>query len=250
MGYKRETVELLRKFRKNLGSDLFQEDSKRIFKATLTELPVKESNPICDLKMQFARNYIQYLKVLNLIKFIGVSGSVAAGIAKEEDDIDFFVVVKNNTMWIYRGLMLLKSLFNRKFRRASDEHSGKTKDLICVNFIAEERGLKLDNDIFNLHELYYLKPIYNENYYETLLSANQWLKEWGGVVVDRDYSLKKQNILLEAINLYFFLPQLLYTIISRHKIEFKRLIANYSKGRIEYFPSNYKQEKIKLLDSI
>lgn len=244
MGYKRETLELLRRFRKNLGSDLFQEDSKKIFKATLTELPTKEANPICDLKMQYARNYIRYLLVFNLVKFIGVSGSVAAGIAKEEDDIDFFVVVKNNTMWIYRAFILLKSIFNRKFRRARNEHSGSTKDLICVNFIAEERGLKLDNDIFNLHELYYLKPIYNESYIETILSANQWLKEWGGVVADRDYSLKRQNILLEAINLYFFIPQLLYIYLARHRLELRRLISNYFKGRIEFFPNNYKKEKI------
>jgi hypothetical protein len=242
MGYKRETVVQLSKFRQNMGSDLYQETAKKIFKSTIIGLPVFESNPISEKKLQYAETYLKYLKVLNLVTFIGVTGSVSNNFAKDKDDIDYIVVVKNNTMWIYRGLMLFKNLFNNKFRKSE---SSENKDLICVNLITEERGLLFDNDLFNLNELYHIKPVFNESFYENILASNQWLKEWGGVINKTDSNLKDMNIFLEAINLYFFLPQIIFMIIKGHKPELKRILSNYLKGRIEFFRSDYKYEKLK-----
>ncbi len=246
MGYKRETVEILRAFRKNMGSDLYSSDAKRIFKSTIGYLPDEPLNEISSKKLQYAKTYVNYLKVLNLVKFIGVSGSVAAGVAKEEDDIDFFIVVKNNTLWIYRGLMLVKNLFNLKMRKAT---STESKDLICPNLIVEERGLKFNNDIFNLHELYFLKPVYNEIYYEKVLNSNQWLREWGGVIGRPEPEMKRMNIISEAINLYFFIPQLLYMMIKHHTPEIKRIFKNYIKGKIEFYPNDFKEKVISNLKS-
>lgn len=241
------TVNILSEFRKNMGSELFRADAKRIFKADITYLNDGEINEISQKKLMYAKNYVRYLKVFNLVKYIGVSGSVAAGIAKDIDDIDFFVVVKNNTLWIYRGLLVVKNLFNPRFRKSK---SIAVKDLICVNLICEERGLKFDNDIFNLHEIYYLKSVYNEDYFENILISNQWLKRWGGVFGSYDRRLKRFNILLEAINLYFFLPQLIYMYIIGNNPDIKRIVRNYIRGRIEFFTYEYKQEKLALLKTV
>lgn len=241
MGYKRETVIQLSKFRQNMGSDLTMETAKKIFRSTIIGLPQFEANPIAEKKLQYADSYLKYLKVLNLVKFIGVTGSVSNNFAKDEDDIDYIIIVKNNTMWVYRGLMLLKNIFNSKFRKSESKIS---KDLICVNLIAEERGLLFDNDLFNLNELYHIKPLFNESYYENILASNQWLKEWGGVIGKTDSKLKDMNIFLEAINLYFFIPQILFMLLKGHKPELKRIVSNYLKGRIEFFRSDYKDGKL------
>ncbi len=244
MGYKRETVEILRKFRQNMGSDFYQEDARRIFRAKLTELPQSEAWPVSEKKLQYARAFCQHMLVGNFVKYIGVSGSVAAGIAKEEDDIDLFIVVKNNTLWIYRGLMLLKNLFNKKLRRAD---STEVKDILCPNHIVEERGLKFEDDVFNLHEIYYLKHVYNPDYFDKILASNQWIRSWGGVVPVSDITLKRMSIFREAMNLYFFLPQLLFMFLSRHKPDVKRIFQNYLSGKIEFFPANFKSKVLKLL---
>lgn len=245
MGYKRETVELLRSFRKNMGSDLYKEDAKRIFKATVSYLESAEENPIVVKKIQYARSVVKNLQVFNFVKFIGVSGSVGARIAKEEDDIDIFVVIKNNRLWLYRGLMLVKNLFNKRIRMGSKSHN---KDQICVNLIAEERGLKFDDDIFNLHELYYLIPIYNPEYYDEVLASNQWLKRWGGVIPPFDRRKRYFNAFLEAINLYCFIAEVCFMYISGHKPETKRILKNYLIGRVEFYPSDFKRLKLSLLN--
>lgn len=247
MGYKRETVEVLKEFRQNMGSDFYLNDAKRIFRSTISSLPEGGVNEISEKKLQYAKGYIKYLKFLNLVKFIGVTGSVGAGIAKDEDDIDFIIVVKNNTLWIYRGFMFLKNIFNKKMSYADTKEK---KDLICPNLIVEERGLRFDKDVFNLHELYYLKPIYNEEYYPKILSSNQWLKEWGGVIEPEDSSLKKVNIFLEAINLYFFIPQILFMWLKKHSPEVRRIIRNYIRGRIEFYPHDFKGKILSKLKSI
>lgn len=247
MGYKRETVEILREFRKNMGSDLYASDAKKIFKSTIAYLPEEPMTEVVTKKLQYAKSYVNYLKVFNLVKFIGVSGSVGAGIAKEEDDIDFLIVVRNNTLWIYRGLMLVKNLFNPKMRKAN---SLDNKDLICPNLIVEERGLKFENDVFNLHELYFLKPVYNELYYEKILNSNQWLREWGGVIGRPEIEMKRMNIFLEAINLYFFIPQLIYMMLKNHTPEVKRILKNYMKGRIEFYLSDFKEKVMSNLKGV
>lgn len=244
MGYNRETIEQLKKFRQNMGSDLFQEDAKKIFKASVGYLEKGEVSEICTKKLNYARSFVKNLKVFNLVRFIAVSGSVAAKIAKDGDDIDIFVVIKNNTLWIYRGFMLLKNIFNKRSRRVNTDD---LKDKMCVNLICEERGLKFQDDIFNLHELYYLIPIYNESYYEEVLASNQWLKKWGGVIRNFDKRKRKFNIFIEAINLYFFIPQIIFMIIFGHKPEVRRILNNYIKGRVEFYDKEFKEEKISLL---
>ena len=204
----------------------------------------EESSNIALKKIGIANERVKFLLVSNWVRFIGISGSVAAGFTKEHDDIDLFIVVRDGSAWIYRGILTLRNIFNHITRTSRDGDT--VKDLFCINFIVEERGLELESDIFNFHELMYLIPLYNERYLNHIYRKNTWLltkyfinKE---LVVSREREIKRVNIFLRVINWFAYIAQILFMILSGHRPEIGRLLSNYRDGRIEFFPKDYKME--------
>jgi len=120
------------------------------------------------------------------------------------------------------------------------------KDKFCVNLICEERDLVFDDDIFNFNELMYLIPIFNERYLSYIYSQNDWLRSRYGVkgelLMSRELVSKRGSWLVRVINFKFFVLQLLFMIVSSHRPEMDRLWSNYKRGRIEFFPRNFKKE--------
>lgn len=245
----KKSVENLEKFRTLMGASLKKDDIKRIWgKSFLRESKEKYEqnvNEIVKGKLEYAENIVKVLKIFNWVKFIGVSGSVGAGFAKEEDDIDVFVVVKDGTAWVYRGLISIANLFHNKIR--AKRHK-VIKNKLCLNMICEERGLKFDNDIFNFHELMFLVPIYNEKYLNFIYSNNLWLRESYFVKKDLLYTKisrgKNANFFIKFLNTVFYLLQISFMYISNHKPDLKRIKRNYKKGRIEFFEEDFKKEKL------
>jgi len=232
-----------------MGASLKKDDIKRIWgKSFLRESKEKyeqNKNEIVKEKLKYAGNTVKVLKIFNWVKFIGVSGSVGAGFAREEDDIDVFVVVQDGTAWIYRGLISISNLFHNKIR--AKRHK-VIKNKLCLNMICEERGLNFDNDIFNFHELMFLVPIYNEKYLNLIYSNNLWLRESYFVKKDLLYTKisrgKNANMFIKFLNTVFYLLQISFMYISNHKPDLKRIKRNYKKGRIEFFEEDFKKEKL------
>ncbi len=251
MDVERKALSELQKFRKRMELGVSKEQAKYIWgksfvKGNDQSFDEEIKNVEVLRKVEIAKNDIKYLKALGLLKFVGISGSVGAGFAKEDDDIDVFVVVKNYTSWIYRGIITLKNIFHHRIRRI--RNGDVVKDKFCVNLICEERDLRFESDIFNFHELMYLIPIFNEKYLNYIYSQNDWLRERYGVknelFVSRIFVSKRSNWLVRIINFKFFVLQLLFMIVSLHKPEIGRLWGNYKRGRIEFYPVGFKGEKI------
>lgn len=252
----KKSVENLEKFRTLMGASLKKDDVKRIWgKSFLRESKEKyeqDANEIVKGKLEYAENTIKVLRIFNWVKFIGVSGSVGAGFAKEEDDIDVFVVVKNGTAWVYRGLISIFNLFHNKIRA---KRHRVIKNKLCLNMICEERGLEFDNDMFNFHELMFLIPLYNEKYLNFIYSNNLWLRDSYSVKKDLLFSKiskgKDANLFVKFLNAIFYLLQISFMYISNHKPNVKRIRRNYKKGKIEFFEEYFKKEKLdKYLKSI
>jgi predicted nucleotidyltransferase len=206
---------------------------------------VQDMDEISLEKLLIVRENLSKLKVFNWVRFVGVSGSVAAGFAKESDDIDIFVVVRNGTMWIYRAIIAFRNIFHNKIR--AKRHK-EVKNKLCVNLICEERGLEFPDDIFNMHELLFLIPIYNKKYKRYVLSVNPWLEEHFYVKKEllrsRTIPLKRVFFLLRVFNFLAFVAQLNFMFISGHNPEMKRLFENNKKGRIEFFEYGFRMEKL------
>lgn len=249
-----EVLRKLREFRELMGIPVTEDDIKYIWgKRYLKRVRGRGGkilknieNKYIEEKVDIAKSNLSNLRVFNWVCFIGISGSVAAGFAKEDDDIDMYIVVRNNTAWLYRGIVVFKNLFHNKIR--AKRHK-VIKNKLCVNLITEERGLQFTNDIFNFHELMYLIPVYNESYINYIYSQNMWL--------EKEYYVKKENIntkiratkkisfLTKLLNQLAFLSQIVFMAVAGHNPDIKRLKENYRNGRIEFFEHDYKEKVLK-----
>ena len=210
-------------------------------------LKKREENLLVEEKVEIVRRNLKKLMFLKWVKFIGVSGSVASGFVKPEDDIDLFVVVKDGCAWLYRGIFAVKGLFNGLFR--GKRHGEDVQNLFCLNLICEERGLRFENDMFNFHELMYVIPIYGEKYLGYIYSQNVWLKDTFGVKKELLMSKYRKrgsvSFIVKFLNILAFGFQLLFMFLIGHAPEIRRLKTNFEKGKIEFFPEDYKKKYLK-----
>lgn len=241
----------LMKFRKLMNCSLSKEKAqyiwgKNFLKNSSEKFIKEETNRYTEEKINILKDNLKYLKVFNWVKFIGISGSVAAGFTRERDDIDLFIVVKDGCAWLYRGILTILNLFHNKIR--AKRHGKDVKNKFCINLICEESGLVFDSDMFNFHELMYLIPVYNEKYLNYIYSQNAWLKtEYlvkNDLLITRISKGRGSIVLIRLLNYIAFLLQLLFMILSKHSPEIDRLKSNFKKGKIEFFLEDYKKEKM------
>jgi hypothetical protein len=210
------------------------------------------------VKIAYLRDNMRKLLVLDWVKFIGITGSVAAGTVKEEDDIDVIIVVKNHRLWLYRLLVWLRNFGNGLIGRQSLLHpySGQAaKNKICMSLMVEERALEFEHDLFVLHEIMYMIPEYKHNYKFVIMKANDWMASEFGVagnvfgskdMTGEDDSMKARwrpgSYLLRFIDFLSFLGQLAFMLL--HRPDLKRIWRNKQIGRIEFFSKEFKKEKL------
>lgn len=243
-------VKELERFRAQMGLELSEKDKRRIFEG----LGGYENTAETEYKLGMAREAVEDLLVSDWVKFIGVTGSVASGGVVMGDDIDVFIVVKNDRAWVYRLVIWFRDLFrNQKLKRvdksARDRNSTthmewQVKDKICMNFICEERALRFDQDIFTFHELSYMRPVYNPQFLFTIFSENKWMTEFGAYrpTVFSDPPRRRRSNFRIFLNDMAFLGQLMFMTVASHNPEYKRLIHNHNIGRITFYPKDFKEE--------
>jgi hypothetical protein len=187
-----------------------------------------EESAVYKRKIQVVKDNIASLLVMDWVRFVGITGSVAAGTAQDKDDIDVMVVVKNDRVWLYRLILFIRAFFNDNLIQFSDSAKGTVKDKIEVNFIIEERALKFEEELFSLHELLCMIPLYNDEYFYTILGCNRGLlTRFGLRVTDQSISIEsKRFFFLRLINKLAFYLQYLYSMRNgknkKSKEAFKR----------------------------
>lgn len=137
----------------------------------------KDGEPHAKEKMQLARAIAKLLGKIPTVYYIGLSGRVASGSASKEDDIDFFIITRKNTLFITR-LLILSFLQLLGRRRQRTERIGKDK--VCVNMLLDETVLTFPTKQRNLYiarEIAQMVPLFERNNtYQFFLSTNKWVK--------------------------------------------------------------------------
>lgn len=176
------------------NSDLEFSDYPRY---TLGEYGIKKSQ-ISNLKTQNFQNRYEisqnklnsprfklYIKLISLfpqIKLVGLSGTLAMMNAKEEDDIDLFIITAKNRLFTGRLIaVIIASLLHirriRPIRPMSPVSLIKNK--LCLNLFFDESDLcvpKFKKTAFVGHEILQMKPlIVKGDVYEQFLKANRWV---------------------------------------------------------------------------
>ncbi|KKP60062.1 MAG: hypothetical protein UR54_C0020G0005 [Candidatus Roizmanbacteria bacterium GW2011_GWA2_34_18] len=157
--------------------------------------------------------YIKLLSFFPQIKLVGLSGSISMMNAKEDDDIDLFVITAKNRLFTGRfiALMLAQLMGLRRNRESSAVEkaryrkffNGKQKTVknlvsslssnnetmkqwnnhvrnrVCLNLFFDENNLKVPKfkqTEFVGHEVLQMRPIIVKgNTYEGFLKANEWV---------------------------------------------------------------------------
>jgi len=123
----------------------------------------REKSKWSNEKIVKAEKIGRILSKIPWIKMIGISGAVSSFNATKDDDIDLFVIVEHDRLWLARlfDWILLNAL--RVRRNAS---STEFNDKICINYYLTDKDLKLENqDLYTAIEITKLIPIYNHAAY-------------------------------------------------------------------------------------
>jgi len=155
-------------------------------KYTVGEYGIKQAQ-MSKLKTQISKKKLSnwkfrvYVKLISLfpqIKLIGLSGSIAMMNAKNEDDIDLFIITKKNRLFTARFLATIIAFIMGLKRPIGLK---KASNKVCLNLFFDEDNLKVPKfkqTLFVGHEILQMKPIVNkDNVYERFLKANRWVQD-------------------------------------------------------------------------
>ncbi len=209
------------------------------------------------IKVPIVISASKFLSIFPTVLFIGVSGGLSMENADKYDDIDIFVVTKNNSIWVTRFFIVLFLKLIGKYRGRNDKG---VVNKICLNMLVDEGSLPFDKnrqDLYTAHEISQMIPIFNRNKtYEKFIAANSWIKNYLPNSVDKKiFSSKyktdnKENLFLKILNCFAKFPQLWYIrkhmtsetitdhILAFHPLDYKSVVMQTYKNRIK----KYEQE--------
>lgn len=139
----------------------------------------QERMRISQTKIALARRIIRWIAWIPSLQFIGISGSVAAGNAEADDDIDFFVITQKGSLYTTRLLLLLFLHILGKRRKPHDQ---EVTNKICLNMLIDEASLAIPEskrNIYTAREIGQLMPLFERHgTYQRFLKINSWAKSF------------------------------------------------------------------------
>lgn len=125
-------------------------------------------------KIRRARRVAKWLASLSGVRFVALCNTTALAHARDEGDLDFFIVTKRDALWQTRGWATLpfKLLGARPGASASD------RDAVCLSFFVDEDAQDLsplmlkEDDPYFRHWFLSLLPLFDDGISEALWNAN------------------------------------------------------------------------------
>lgn len=130
-------------------------------------------------KIKRAKQVARILWRFPFIRFIGVCNSLGYLNAREDSDIDFFIITKGGRIWTARFLCGTFLTF-LKLRPLP----GNSKNKICLSFLIADDALDIshlalaDGDPYFYYWLSWIVPLYDDGIYEKFIKENSWIKNY------------------------------------------------------------------------
>lgn len=200
-------------------------------------------------KIQIAKRYLRILSKIPWVRMIGISGSVAAFNASEDDDIDLFIITATKRLWLARTVDWFLLNLLRVRRNAS---SSNVNNKLCVNYYLAEDQLGLENrDVFTANEIARLIPIHDKGVYKYFINSNSWVKNHLGNFW-RSFQMNNSNLqrllprfrfipidwvefVLAKAEKQYMMPKMTTEHVNRHEVRFhpkdarQRVLREYEK---------------------
>ncbi|HRN71206.1 MAG TPA: hypothetical protein PLS49_08560 [Candidatus Woesebacteria bacterium] len=196
-----------------------QQDRISVHKSFFGIYTSRSQNSISLIKN--ALPYVNKLKLIPTIRYIGISGSLSMLNTSEEGDIDLFIITTMHSIWITRFLVLMYKYSIKLL----DKDIGTN---LCFNLFFAENELKIEKikqNEYTGHEILQLKPIYNKNItYELFLQQNRWLiKLFPNIQIPQKKKMSKNmtgfNFLLYYLDRLIKIPQIWW--LKRNNLRWK-----------------------------
>jgi len=186
-------------------------------------------------KIYKSKDVFKSLSKIPWIRMLAVTGSVSNYSASSNNDIDLFIITKNNRLWLTRFFVVLILKIYKKYRLDS-------KNDLCPNLYLTESEMTWPNEdrnIYIAHSIITMQPIINkDSTYFRFLTKNFWIfdyfKHFSLSTNENDFikdlKLKHtKNHLFDLIETIFSAAQRIYMkskitseIISRHFVHFNK----------------------------
>jgi len=199
-------------------------------------------------KIKRARLVAYIISKLPFIRFIGICNSLGFLNAREDSDIDFFIITKSGYLWTARffGVFLLK-LFKMR------PEKNNLKDKICLSFFISDKNLDISDvslsgeDPYLYRWLSWIMPVYDDGIYQDFINKNIWIKKFlPNFIWQNNYLVNDKSYLKTFFeNIFDGLEQIL------EKIQLKIMPSNLLKARERRDNSvvmNDKMLKLHLID--
>ncbi len=129
-------------------------------------------------KLRRARRVAKWLSRLQGVRFIAICNTTAMAHADEAGDLDFFIVVREGSLWQTRGWAALP--FKLLGLRPTTTF---VRDAVCLSFFVDDVSLDLSNvalkgdDVYLRHWFLSLLPLYDDGIGKTLWETNEALRQ-------------------------------------------------------------------------
>ena len=188
------------------------------------------------------------------VRTVALTGSAAFDNARMGDDIDLFLIVKANRLW-------LVDLYNLLVIRIWRERILRKPKAICINYVVDESAIALkERDFFTAHQVVHMKLVYDEGAWELFTDSNRWAYEFFLSSRITDIQISKPPGLKKTMEFCFdilgagFLNSLLYLIRGKRLNKKRRdgfLKGEYSLRRLKANDSRFGDiAQMRLVDSL
>lgn len=177
----------------------------------------KSKEEVSRRHLQSIKYLTQIMKLIPGILLVGISGSLAMENSTPSDNINLFVIAKENRVWTAGMLvpLLLKLLGKHP------KNGKKVANKICINLIPEKDDLEQDNkNIYIAHEVLQMRVLWQrDNTYKKYLEDNSWafklLPNWTTTENSKQFGKKSGKInpsrLLDFMESYLKARQLKFS---------------------------------------
>ncbi len=145
-------------------------------------------------KMEIAERAGKWLKIIPSIRMVAVTGGVAVGNAKKNDDIDFLIVSAKGAIWTTRFLAIAMLELLGKRRRRNDKNY---KNKVCLNMFMTENSLQIpknEQDLFSAHEAAQVKILWSRGEVEKRWwKENEWINKYLQKFKDQSSNIKSNS---------------------------------------------------------
>ncbi|MEN9558166.1 MAG: hypothetical protein RL141_535 [Candidatus Parcubacteria bacterium] len=135
----------------------------------------RERTPLFPRKLRRARTVAQWLARNPNVRFVALANTTALAHARDEGDLDFFVIARHGSIWSTR--LIAGAPYRLRGQLAGGAH--EKMDAVCLSYFISDAGLNLSSHMLNNGDDPYfcywflaLLPLYDDGVGQALWDAN------------------------------------------------------------------------------